>query len=288
MSTLEIPRQESARVILDSINEYGDRLTTVEATMVRFVLAEINTHRSHSRNSASSRAIPIQKQLDRVSITPAYPLVWTSEQKGMQGGPPLEGRDLQDAMDLFEAVHGCTTSLIEHYLAKHPLDKGPRLHKSLLNRLLEPFMWHTVILSATDEGWNNFFQLRSSYYTDLAQPELMAVADMIYDAMRDSSPKFMDHDEWHTPYIREDDEFPGFTDLRQVKRKVSIARCARVSYLTHDGRRDIEEDLAMYERLISAEPPHSSPAEHVATPAWRAEETKGNFRGWHQARHHNH
>jgi hypothetical protein len=54
--------------------------------MHRFVLAEMNTHRAFSRNSASSRAIPVQKIIDRVTNDPAWPVVWPKEQAGMQGG----------------------------------------------------------------------------------------------------------------------------------------------------------------------------------------------------------
>ena len=44
-------------------------LTTIEATIHRFVLAELNTHRLFSRNSASSRAVPVARQIERVLET---------------------------------------------------------------------------------------------------------------------------------------------------------------------------------------------------------------------------
>ena len=53
----------SAEIIADTYCEFTDeRVTTMEVTMHRFVLAEFNTHRVFSRNSASSRAIPVRKQ----------------------------------------------------------------------------------------------------------------------------------------------------------------------------------------------------------------------------------
>jgi hypothetical protein len=68
-----------------------------------------------------------------------------------------------------------------------------------------------------------------------------------------------------------------------TERKVSAARCARVSYLTHDGKRDIEADLTLYDRLV--EGGHWSPLEHVATPNRYGMGSLGNFHGWEQLRH---
>ena len=38
------------------------------------------------------------------------------------------------------------------------------LHKQLVNRLIEPFLWHTVVVTSTE--WDNFFEQRhpSVYY----------------------------------------------------------------------------------------------------------------------------
>ena len=141
-------------------------------------------------------------------------------------------------------------------------------------------MWHTVIASSTKAGWMNFFKLRSSNFTDLAMPEIMAPADAAYEAYIGSTPKVLEYGEWHTPYIRDDEEF----DLSQ-RQRVSVARCARVSYLTHDGVRDPQEDLNMFNRLVSAVPRHDSPLEHVATPTHPHEKPLGNFDGWAQMRH---
>jgi hypothetical protein len=283
----DYPRLEDAKIILDSINEQGDRLTTMELTFIRWVLAEFNTHRSHSRNSASSRAIPVLKQLAKLRNNPAFPLVWASEQKGMQGGPPLVGQDLEDAQLLFMDIWQYTLEAVEQYVAEHPIeDEGDvRLHKSLLNRLLEPFMWHTVIATSTQAGWENFFQLRSTYFTRLAQPEIALPADLAYQEYQNSQPKLLLPGEWHTPYI-----LPEEYETIEVeeRKRISVARSARVSFLNHDGVRDVNEDLGMFDRLIAAVPRHDSPMEHVATPAFPDFPPQfhlGNFKGWHQLRH---
>ncbi len=150
------------------------------------------------------------------------------------------------------------------------------VHKQVTNRLLEPFMWHTVIVTATE--WEGFWEQRCS---PLAQPEIRVAAEAMRAAYDASTPAPVGHGEWHTPYLRAED-----ADLDdETARQVSAARCARVSYLTHDGRRDIAKDVELYERLVSARPPHWSPLEHVATPAAPGEEPPGNLRGWAQLRH---
>lgn len=260
----------SAKVILDSISSDGVRLTTMEVTFHRFVLAEFNTHRVFSRNSASSRAIPVAKMLARVEEDPAWPLSWPEEQKGMQGGGPLSFELQAGAFEVWD--HARKSAIAS---AKNLVEIG--LHKSVVNRLLEPFLWHTVIVSSTE--WQNFFAQRCS---PLAQPEIKAVADLMKAAYAESSPTLVKDGGWHTPYIQ-DDELDWSPEKKQM---VSAARCARVSYLTHDGVRDPQEDLELFNRLVRADPGHWSPLEHVATPEdgrrWSA---RGNFTKWAQLRH---
>lgn len=237
----------NAKVIQDSISADGTRLTTFEITLHRFVLAEFNTHRVISKNSASSRAIPLQKQLDKVSSTPAVPLSFPVEQKGMQGG---EESDLAET-----ASWVWKKASLEAWIKAAELGRIG-IHKSVANRLLEPFMWHTIVCTAT--AWENFFAQRCS---PLAQPEIRAVADLMREAYDNSTPTFVGDGDWHLPYLDRSEVDSPWTAV-----KVSAARCARVSYLTHDGKRDVEADLALYERLVRAQPPHWSPLEHVATP----------------------
>lgn len=290
----------AAKVLLDSVSPTGARLTTMEVTFHRFVLAEFNTHRMFSRNSASSRAIPVEKQLKQFREAPAMPVELPAEQPGMQGGDGLNRQhgvsdpfwnqthgaytsDWHDASKLLDDWHLMTTNLIDQYLQEHP-EKRSRLHKSVLNRLMEPMMWHTVIVSATD--WSGFFEQRCS---PLAQPEIRVVAELMRDRYNESVPKELGYGEWHLPMLT-DAELNGSGDeaplAEEVRRKVSVARCARVSYLTHDGLRDIDEDVKLYERLVGAVPMHASPLEHVARPTYLrlGECCTSNFDGWTQYR----
>lgn len=241
----------------------------MEVRLHRFVLAEFNTHRTFSRNSASSRAIPVGKQFVVVAGEPAVPLVWASEQKGMQGGEELPQFTQIDARKVWLAARDAA---VHH--AEQLVNLG--VHKSITNRLLEPFLPHTVIVSSTD--WDDFWTQRASW---LAQPEIRAAAEAMRTAYDASTPRKLHAGSWHMPYVDAEERSVLGTDAMRV----SAARCARVSYLTHDGRRDIQADLNLYRRLVTARPPHWSPLEHVATPAPGRGKVRGNFKGWHQLRH---
>lgn len=272
-----------ARVECDSINEAGDRLTTMVVTFPRIVLAEFNTHRVFSRNSASSRAIPIEKQMERIKQDPFVPDYWGRNQKGMQAEAEL---DRESAERAYKEWIRARDNAVEQ--AERLLETG--VHKQLSNRLLEPFMWHTVVVTATE--WNNFFALRAN---PMAQPEIQTIARMMKDLYESSRPELVRTGEWHMPLVRPD-ESDLVREQPEMMRKVSAGRCARVSYLTHDGVRDVEKDLELYERLASSG--HMSPLEHVATPAvspsfdysadnpvsFKSAGFIGNFRGWKQLR----
>lgn len=288
-----------AKVLADSRSPAGYRLTTLEVTFPRFILPEFNTHRVFSRNSASSRAIPIAKQLRRVIEDPYVPIEFGSNQPGMQAGPPLAGEAkltaeaewLRARDDAVRHVLGLVTQpdaaprsedllawveRIEDSRRSHSRPEGwLNVHKQIANRLLEPFMWHTVIVSATE--WDNFWNLRC--HPD-AQPEIRRVATAMRAAIDASVPAELDLNEWHLPLIRPGDREEVLGDLDLVK--VSAGRCARVSYLTHAGKRDLDADIALHDRLL--ESGHMSPMEHPAQPLGpgdlKKSEWSGNFRGW--------
>ncbi len=254
-----------ARVLLDSVSEAGIRLTTMEVTFPRFVLAEFNTHRQFSRNSASSRAIPTAKIIERVEHDPVTPFEWGRNEKGMSASEVLAEEEEDNARIAWLAARDCAVTQARKL---HELG----VHKQVVNRLLEPFLWHTVIVTATE--WENFFELRCSRN---AQPEIREAALRMREAMNGSTPSLVRLGQWHTPLIQPDElSLDG-----EVRKRVSAARCARVSYLTHEGSREIEKDLELYERLKHDR--HLSPFEHVASPAVD-KLFHTNFRGWIQMR----
>lgn len=258
------------KVVAHSVYPGGPEVISVQATGRRFILAELNTHRVLSKNSASSRAIPFPKQVQKIIDDLAYPEVWASEKKGMQGGEEIEHIEDWTTWVGDEEVTRPGANSLWLKASENALEVAQELaklgvHKSLVNRLLEPFMWHTVVLTGT--AWENFFSQRCS---PLAQPEIRVMAEEIRTAIQNSTPRELDLGEWHLPYI--DDETRGAVmaagehSAQRWLARISAARCARVSYLTQEGKRDLDEDLLLYERLTTAQPPHWSPLEHVATP----------------------
>jgi len=259
----------SARILLDSVTPNGDRLVTAELSYARMVHAELLTHRTLSRNAASSRAIPVKKLLQQVHSDPVWPVWWGANQPGMQAKEELTGLRLLGAKAAW--LLGRETA----WLAATLMSKAGA-HKQLPNRLIEPYTHITVLVTSTE--WSNFFALRTH---EDAQPELRKIAVMMKEAYDASTPTPLDYGQWHLPLILpEERQLP----IEQLI-KISTGRCARVSYLTHDGRRDISADITLYERLLAGG--HMSPTEHVARPMTSQELAAGrnsNFVGWWQHR----
>ncbi len=279
----------SAKILADSLTRSGHevhRLTTMSVTFPRIVLAEFNTHRMLSRNSASSRAIPIPKRIAAVWADPFLPEAFGSNKAGMQAGTALTGLGNWAAKKVW--MISCYLAIIAAWLMSKL-----KVHKQLANRLLEPFLWHTVIVTATE--WDNFFALRC--HPD-AQPEIRRIAEMMKVEYELSTPR--GNNVWHLPLIDDFDDLVdawhvgklGDLDLWQTLCLISIGRCARVSYLTHDGRRDPLADIELSNRLQSSG--HMSPFEHVARPMTdddvihlglpNIRPFSGNFCGWVQYR----
>lgn len=261
--------QPSATILAHSISPAGVEICSMQITMHRFVLAEFNTHRVFSRNFRSSRAVPVNKLLDEVLLTPAMPVVWLSNKPGMQGGEALNEYEQKEAQDCWKIAAGDAA-----IRASSLMKIG--LHKSWANRLLEPFLFVHGIVTSTE--WDNFFSLRC--HPD-AQPEIRALAEAMQKAKANSVPELLRLGDWHLPYILPHEyEEESIDQLR----KVSTARCARVSHRLFDGTvAPLVEELKLYEKLVGSVPLHASPAEHQAKAA-KAELCSRNFRGWIQNR----
>lgn len=259
-----------AKVIADSINENGNRLTTMQLVYPRFIHSEYMTHRKFSRNASSSRAIPIAKMIEQVVNNPAMPIHWGKNQPGMQAHEELNDSAQRLAKDCWIGAAYKTACI-----AKEMHELG--LHKQVVNRILEPFQYIHVVVSSTE--WDNFFGLRD--HPD-AQPEIQELAKVKRIALNESIPVLRKEGEWHLPYITEEERsmYPI-----QYLRDMSSARCCRVSYLKHDNTApNIQDDLLLCEKLKKSNPIHASPFEHVASPAPRFKDLWGNFDGWGQYR----
>jgi len=157
----------------------------------------------------------------------------------------------------------CTWLLARRDVIKNVrLMLGYGLHKQIINRLLEPWMWCTVICTGNQGAWNNFWALRCH---PEAEPHMQKIAELSREAANASETHKLFAGEWHLPLI-------GFDGDEQLSAsdavKVSAGRCARVSYLTHDGTRNVQADIDLCDRLVTSK--HFSPTEHQAecTPLW--------------------
>lgn len=325
-----------AEIVAHSRNQQGDELISVLATFPRIILAEMNTHRMLSKNTSSSRAIPFNKMVETIQNDPFIPIAWQKEHKGMQGSEYftsefdiellrqnwLKGRDYAVITAKAGTLLGST--------------------KQLNNRLLEPFMWTTMLITGPKSGWENFFHLRCPSYetnsgkgfrsrrdalaaqlnvkdpgkdfvkqsyeegcniewflTNKGQAEIhmMALAEAIYDAVSESTPKQLKPGEWHIPF-RDKIDLSNFNfgmeaqsmilqkhtrDITKVK--ISVAMAARTSYTVVGEEKglDYEALIGLHDRLLSQDPPHSSPFEHtcqVVTEKEYNNSFKGQEKGW--------
>jgi thymidylate synthase ThyX len=226
----------------------------------------------NSRNAASSRAIPIRTMIEAIRTDPAIPIWWGRNQSGMQANAEVNVAARELALAEWRRALDDALAHAEK-LASSEIN----LHKQLVNRILEPFAWITVIVTATE--WANFFTQRTH---EDAQPEIKHIADLMLAAYRASEPRSLAIGDWHTPLILPDEELSLPVEERL---KISVARSARVSYLSHAGTRDHAKDVELYEKLVGGGANgHWSPFEHVATPLPSGERWSGNFRGWEQYR----
>ena len=273
--------QATATIVLDSISPDGIRLTTFQLRYWRPIHSELMTHRVFSRNAGSSRARPSQKIIDQVRDAPWGPIHWGSNKPGMQAGDELIGPQLENAQFAWkDAAYQAAEC------AARMLEQG--VHKQIVNRLLEPFTYIDVLVTATD--FANWFMLRD--HPD-AQPEIRELAQLMRYKYEHSIPDRLYAGMWHLPYITPDDwdaaalecqvgritrDMPSYQEKLDIVRKISVARCARVSYKAFDGKvAPIEADLDLFNKLLGAQPLHASPAEHQATPDQMIDEQRGDI-----------
>ncbi len=290
----------SATIIADSINSNGIRLTTFELEYPRWILAEVNTHKILSKNTASSRAIPVERVLEQVDNSPAMPVEWGANNPGMVSKTMLDELKAKSAEMLWRAAAKAASSF-----ARVMSDKfGLNVHKQLAGRLIETFTMSKTVLTGTE--FANFFNLRE--HGD-AQPEFYELAKCMRAARDLSIPTFLLNGQWHLPYVDLVDGkyyVSGTNVDLETAKQVSASCCAQVSYRKLDTSVEKANDVFLKLKLSDPEykNKHSSPVEHQATPidpdaksfdpsTWPAGVThvrrdgslwSGNLRGWVQFR----
>jgi thymidylate synthase ThyX len=253
----------TARILADSVAPNGQRMTTMEIEYPRFILAELNTHRMLSKNSASSRAIPVKAMHEQIKAEPASPVYWGKNQAGMQAKEELVSNDLTDAKFIWQRA------MQDALHWSGALAGRLQLHKQVANRITEPWMTMKTVISGTE--WANFFWLRD--HPD-AQPEIAELAAKMRAAYDASTPQLLNPGEWHVPYVRTDrsliDNSICYYDnngddlTAEQALVISASCCAQVSYRKNDDT--LEKAEKIFHQLIESEPAHASPVEHQATP----------------------
>ena len=251
----------SAKILANSINTRGERITTFEIELPKVLLAEFGTHRVISKNFSSSRAIPTKAFNEADSFEPLY---WGANQSGMVAkSEEILEKEYARAIWLSH-VDSCKET------SKKLADLG--LHKQWSNRMND---WHVMakgVCTATE--WGNFFKLRN--HPD-AQPEIHELARLMRIEMNTAPPpEQLSHGEWHLPYIdvsRDSKdrivystEIDGVLSLDDAK-MISASCCAQVSYRKNDT--SLEKARAIFDMLNIGKQdkiPHFSPLEHQATP----------------------
>ncbi|AEI71040.1 ThyX [EBPR siphovirus 2] len=252
-----------SKTILRSRNAAAPQhvLSTLLLRMPRIVLAEWNTHRCMSRNAASTRAIPTEKLIQQVLDDPFVPISWGLNIPGMQAkGEHLDPEQCRAAwLEGRDRAVATARSLL-----------GLGLHKQIVGRVLEPWMWTIVCASSTE--WSNFLALRD--HPD-AEPHIAVLAREIRKCLDDESTiKTLEPGEWHLPFVTSEDRWKaldayGTAESRapamEALKKLSVARAASTSYKTVDGfDMTLERAVALHDKLVGATPLHASPCEHIA------------------------
>ena len=284
-----------AKVVADSIgaDPRTPRLLTMFTRSPKMIHQETLRHRriyiadilrfdyDFSLSVSSARAIPFAKLLAEVEDDNlrASPVFWGSEKKGMSPGAELD--------DLYQEVElgGMTQKQYAQQMWKHSALSAANFardmarsgaHKSIVNRIIEPYIHVNALLTASAPGWLNFFGLRLDRAAD---PILRALAEECWKQWNESTPQALSPSRWHLPYTedyeiaydRVDDSNAICKHPRlplDIAQRMSVARCARLSYLSFEtGKQStIDEDMKLYDRLVGSVPIHASPAEHQATP----------------------
>ena len=232
----------------------------------RIIHSQLLTHRVFTKNSSSTRAMPIKKVIKQIEENPAKP-IWTLNQKGMQGELLTNPERLQLAEEIRKAMFK-TVSLFVDLLAKPEEENGLNIHKQNAGRYLEPFQNIRVCLTSTE--WENWDWLRVD--AD-AQPEIVELANLMKQAREKAEPLEIYPGQWHVPFVKrvkdEHSEISYFTmddkpvELDQAL-QISMSCAAQTSYRNLDTSLEKAED--MYDKLFAGKKVHASPSEHQATP----------------------
>lgn len=259
-----------------SITSNGDRIDTLVLEYPRCIHAQLLTHRVFSKNSSSSRAVPLQKAIDQIQKNPAE-YIWTQNQAGMQGNVVTKASTLSQANICF--MNARYAAIDE---ARNLLELG--IHKQNAARLLEPFQNIKIVLTSTE--WENWDWLRDD---DAAQGEIRELARQIKIARENADVVHLNENEWHVPFVNRERMVSGkmryfipatkedgpITCSLESAILISTSVCAQTSYRNADY--SLEKAIDLKAKLFEGNKIHASPSEHQATPIPESKFDSGDF-----------
>lgn len=259
---------QSAEVIKHSVGPNGIPVITLRLKVNRFILGELLRHRVLSPNVASSRAIPYAKQREQVMNNPVVPTRFLCAHKGMQGNDYLNVEETLESEDIWMMAG---QEAVQH---ADLLDRVG-VTKQLTNRLLEPFMTSTVVVTSTE--WDSVMILRHPHHIEdgkviwedkvnldfPAEIHIQELAILIRSSIEHSTPEKLEEGGWHLPFVSKTEEEIALvgriagSDLHpdtlvqqeMLYCSLSAARVAMTSYDINEGK-SLESELALAGRLI--------------------------------------
>lgn len=266
-----------ARIVADSIDHLGNRLTSVHVVYPHAVHKDMLRHGLHrARSVASFRALKPEELVEYLRGGGAFRPEWASRVKGMGQGAALEASQIKLADYVWDKhIENCLRTAE----ALNDLDVA----KQAVNFAQQDIAPLVEIITATE--WDNYFALRLELKDDgtpVARPEVYLTAKAIKEARDASTPVLMDHTGLHLPLIRPEElevlqsardhdggemayQLEHLAEVEHYWSLVSVGRCAMISF----GRVDVDEPAdksfeRARDRLLAVG--HAEPFEHVARP----------------------
>ena len=230
-----------------SVSKPGHELMTFQVETNVATWIQLLTHRSATKNAASKRAIPTEKQIDAVMVSPFLPEVyWKNQKRGMQ--PSEQFEDVYQGVldDLMREYHDGTIQF-----AKKLNNIG--VSRQQVGNLLMPFQVIKGIVTFPGYGFDNFIKLRMGHNTG-AQHEISELAKLMHNAVQSTTPKQLLANQWHIPYATD-----GLALQQNIEK--SVACTAFVSYDSIEKQRTASKYKQMHDKLEAME--HWSCFQHI-------------------------
>lgn len=272
----------SAKIVADSVGETSKaRITTFELVMPKCLIAQFNKHTLIRNSAESSRARPTQQILEQIQMDPYLPSQWHYRKRGMQPADPMSTGDAGKMSSLEAALRRNVLEIVQEM-------EKLKASKEDINRYLEPWMYATVVATATD--WDNYWKLRLG---EDAQGAHRQLAGLMYAAYNSSVPitripvcgfhptpgscSFP----WHLPYVTEEERN---TINPILLPQLSAARCGRASYGRAGEAKTLEEDVERCQSFVRDG--HWTPLEGPARLTKSGGARFGAYRAWMSLRKH--